>query len=233
MNQYYVFFLALLHVAGVTAALAAETYPICTGGLAKVGTITDDRSKPSKNIAVWNRSMCANPFYDDDSIICTECWYSYSKQFSRWERSSELPDSFRRPLSVTIRQFPLPPAKEIKSLVVYSQQVAGAQVTESVLFWCTDSPTLLDPFRDYCRVQNLSIDLYRAARMHNQTCVTIKTKPNKITGANHGQAATVCLNMFICPRLPVVAQFRRCWWRDNGPTCKTTVGASLEFHGDG
>ena len=29
------------------------------------------------------------------------------------------------------------------------------------------------------------------------------------TGANHGQAATVCVNMFICPRLPVVAQFRR------------------------
>jgi hypothetical protein len=34
-------------------------------------------------------------------------------------------------------------------------------------------------------------------------------RPNKITGANHGQAATVAGEFRRCPRLPVVAQFRR------------------------
>jgi len=32
---------------------------------------------------------------------------------------------------------------------------------------------------------------------------------NKITGANHEQAGTVSVNVDVCPRLPVVAQFRR------------------------
>ena len=32
---------------------------------------------------------------------------------------------------------------------------------------------------------------------------------HKITGANHGQAGTVCVNAFVCPRLLVAAQFRR------------------------
>lgn len=33
--------------------------------------------------------------------------------------------------------------------------------------------------------------------------------PNKITGAKHGQAVTVAGEFLPCPRLPVVAQFRR------------------------
>jgi len=36
------------------------------------------------------------------------------------------------------------------------------------------------------------------------------TPPTKITGANHGQAATIAGKFMLYPRLPVVAQFRRC-----------------------
>jgi len=153
MNQrFFSLVLTLLFLVGVTSVRAADGCPLCSGKLVKVGKITDDQSKPSKNLQVWNRSMCANMFYDNDSVICTQCWHAYSKHFSRWERSSELPGSFRRPLSAAVRKFPLPPAKDIKSpRVVHSQEIAGAQITESVLFWCTDSPKLLGSFRDYCR----------------------------------------------------------------------------------
>jgi hypothetical protein len=152
--------------------------PVCGAHTVKLATVADDTNAPSKNLCVWNRSRCGNLFYDANSVICTQCWYSYSKLFSRWERSSELPDSFRRPLSTAIRRFPLPSPKEITSpRVVYSQKIAGARVTESVFFWCTDSPTLLDPFDDYCREHKLSIEFYRAERMQNQVCVTITKKP--------------------------------------------------------
>lgn len=159
-------------------ARALDMCPLCSGTLAKVGDIKDDPSKPSKNIAVWNRSMCGNLYYGKDSVICTHCWHSYSKQFAYWERSSELPDSFRPALSAAIRQFPLPPSQEIKSpRVVYSQQIARGKVTESVLFWCADSPRLLESFQNYCAAHHLSIDFYRAGSMSNQVCLTISTKP--------------------------------------------------------
>ncbi len=132
------FFGALLAMA--FPSCRAEVCPWCGGALTKVGDITDDQSKPSKNLGVWNRSICANPFYDQDSVICSQCWHAYSKLLDSWERSSELPDSFRRPLAEDIRLFPLPSRKDITSLVVYSQNCTPTQVTESVGFWCIDSP---------------------------------------------------------------------------------------------
>jgi len=179
MNQRLIqLLIAILLLCSVHRSSAADACPVCGGKLTTVGTVTDDRTKPSKNISVWNRSICANMFYDDASVICTQCWLSYSKQFQRWERSSELPDSFRRPLSAGIRGFPVPPAKNIKSLVVYSQQIAGAKVSESVAFWCTDSDSLISDFRAYARKHNLSIRVEMQGRVRKQIYVAIETKPS-------------------------------------------------------
>jgi hypothetical protein len=175
--RYLSLILALLLATAVSAA-AADQCPLCKGQLVNVGKITDDESMPSRNLAVWNRSICLNPFYDDDSVICTQCWHSYSKKMERWERSSELADSFRRPLTAGIRRFPLPPRERIKSRVVYSQQFTGPRVTESVLFWCMDSLVVLDSFRDHCGEHHLSIEFYRAESMPAQVCLTITTKPD-------------------------------------------------------
>ena len=42
-----------------------------------------------------------------------------------------------------------------------------------------------------------------------EAVVEVVVKPNNITGANHGQVVTVGGEFGLCPRLPVVAQFRR------------------------
>ena len=179
MNQRYgQLLIAVLLLCSVLPGLAADACPDCGGKLTKVGNVADDPTKPSKNISVWNRSICANMFYGDDSLICTRCWLSYSKQFQRWERSSELPDSFRRPLSPAIRGFPVPPAKNIKSLVVYSQQITGAQMSESVAFWCSDSADLIAGFRAYARKHGLSIRVEMQGHVPKQIYVAIETKPS-------------------------------------------------------
>lgn len=170
------FLIAILLLSGILPGRTNETCLHCGGQLAKVGTVKDDITKPSKNINVWNRSICANPFYGDDSIICTQCWLAHSTRFQRWERSSEVPASFHRPLSTVIRDFPIPSAKDIKSLVVYSQQISGTQVTESVVFWCTDSNSLISSFRAYASKHSLSLRITPQDRVRHEVSVSVTTK---------------------------------------------------------
>src|SRR5690242_1593997 len=62
--------------------------PVCGGPLVKIGTVTDDTNALSKNISVWNRSICANLLYGDDSVICTRCWHAHSEFTGTWQRAS-------------------------------------------------------------------------------------------------------------------------------------------------
>jgi hypothetical protein len=149
----------------------------CGGTLAKVGAVHDDTEKPSKNLKVWNRSICGNPFYGPDSVICTDCWLSYSELLDRWERSSALPDSFRRPLSKAIRDCPLPRAEDTKSGVVYSQWIETRRVTESVSFWCTDSVGFISQLREHARGQNLSLRVDQHGRIAKEVFVVMESKP--------------------------------------------------------
>lgn len=121
--------------------------------------------------------MCANVLYNADSVICLQCWLSYSERLQRWERSSELPDSFRRPLAAAIRAVPVPPARDVKSLVVYSQWITGSQVSESVSFWCSDSAGLIAGLRAHARKHDLSIRVEKEDHMPHQVYVVTETKP--------------------------------------------------------
>ena len=158
-------------------AQAPAHCPQCGGALVKAGTIQDDPEQPSKNLAVWNRSSCGNPFYDDDSVICGKCWLAHAKAFDRWERSSVLPQSFRQPLAAAIRDCPLPSAEDTKSLVVYSQQIEAPGVQESVGFWCTDSAEYLAQLKAYTRENKLSFRVDQRGRIANQVYVAVETKP--------------------------------------------------------
>jgi hypothetical protein len=161
---------------------ADDICPIFGGKVTKVGNVTDDKAKPSKNITVWNRSSCGGLVgYGPDSAICTQCWHAHStlKVFDYWERSSVEPDSFLPPLAADIRQFPLPAAKQIKSGIVYSQKCVGTQVTESVAFWCTDSSDVLSAFRDYAQKHDLTVRTAQQGRIKNQLYVTVEAKPRK------------------------------------------------------
>jgi hypothetical protein len=154
--------------------------------LAKVSDVFDDPSKPSLNLSVWNRSSCGNLLYGDDSVICERCRQAYSTTMQSWERSSELPDSFQRPLGEGIRKFPLPPAKVITSRVVYSQTWTATQKDESIAFWCVQSPELISAFRDYARQNGLSLRTKKWAEDPTQLYVVAEAnaKAEPVAGAN-------------------------------------------------
>lgn len=88
-----------------TLASAATRCPLCGGRLVKADSLKDDTRKPSKNLEMWNRSICLNPARSVEAVICTRCWFSFSPGWSEgWERCSEVPDSFRYPPPDVIRQ---------------------------------------------------------------------------------------------------------------------------------
>ena len=158
----------------VLPLLAVDKCPVCGGAVTTVGKITDDETKPSKNQWVWNRSSCANLLFDEDSLICTRCWFAEDgNEPTTWMRSSVLPDSFFIPLTEAIRGFPAP-----KNSASYYQRFVGKQRIESLSFWCADSAELITSFRKYCREHVLTIELKRSERFPNEVFVDVGQKPN-------------------------------------------------------
>jgi hypothetical protein len=64
-----------------SAASLDTTCPICGGKLVDAGSLKDDRSKPSRNIELWNRSYHGNfwPFYSENSKICSRCYLAFNE----------------------------------------------------------------------------------------------------------------------------------------------------------
>jgi len=171
-------------MASIVCGYAAEACPLCGGDLIRVGDVVDDRSKPSRNLCVWNRSICGNYFYEDDSKICKQCWHSYNEKMKRWEMSSEQVDAFRQPLTTDITNVPLPTAKDITSLVVYSQKISDGNVKESVGFWCNNNDDYRVRLTKYTSDHALSITNYEADSQKNQSHITIEKTFAK-TPADH------------------------------------------------
>ncbi|MBK1883377.1 hypothetical protein JIN85_13195 [Luteolibacter pohnpeiensis] len=164
---------------------AAEPCPVCGGELTTVGMIKDDLSKPNKNEWVWRGSPeCGLQMFNDDSPICKRCWFvSDGGTPVWWRRSSELPDSFLVPFSVAIRNFPVPPKS-----ASYEQRFVEGTRTESIHFWCDDSPELIAKFRKYCIENNLSIDI--SAKHDGQVFIDIEPVVGQQGGAGQPAATS-------------------------------------------
>jgi len=134
----------------------AAACPVCGGSVVKIATVVDDTNAPSRNLCVWNRSICANLFYGHDSVICTRCWHAHSDTLGKWERSSESPTTFQRPLRVVIGGVPLPSSDSLRSRVVFTQTFAK-KTTDSVAFWCVDSQSIQSALRAYCATNRLHL----------------------------------------------------------------------------
>ncbi|MBK1884706.1 hypothetical protein JIN85_20005 [Luteolibacter pohnpeiensis] len=162
----YTFFAIILALP----LFGAGECPACGGVVTTVGKVADDETKPSKNQWVWNRSICANLLFDEDSLICTRCWLAKDKnQPDTWMRSSLLPDSFVIPLSDAIRRFPEPGN--------YNQRFVGKRRIESMSFWCADSPDLIGKFQNYCKQHDLTLKLTRSERYPKEVFVDVEQKP--------------------------------------------------------
>ena len=169
----------------VLPSVAADKCPACGGAVTTVGKVTDDKTKESKNLEVWDRSSCAFTGHDEDSVICTRCWCVEDRtEPTVWIRSSKLPNSFFIPLSKAIREFPAP-----KDSAGYEQRFEGEKRIESLSFWCTDAPDLIAKYQRYCKEHDLTLELDRSERYPKKVFVDVEQKPIAQQGGA-GQPAT-------------------------------------------
>lgn len=153
--------------------LFAQTCPVCGGSVVKVGALKDDTNKPSRNLCVWNRSICGNVLYGADALICTRCWYAHSHLGGDWERSIEDAEGFRHALSLSLRAIPLPSNDTLRSPVVFTQTYGKKRFTESVAFWSADKESTLSSLRAYCAADHLMLTV-ETNRIAGQVYVKIQ-----------------------------------------------------------
>ena len=182
----FVFLLAALPVASLAAP--EKPCPVCGGRLVAAGSLKDDRSKPSLNLELWNRSSHGDfwPFHSEESRICSRCFVAYRDVDDRWVRASVLPESFVVPLTIAISGFPVPGKSHLRSLSVYSQDFLGASADqgqeELIAFWTKSSSRVLDPLTAYSQKHGLaltmkkerSIGTYVMAKMPKHPFVPLK-----------------------------------------------------------
>ena len=160
----------LLFMSGVSA-WALDPCPVCGGRITLAQTVRDDLKKPSKNLDLFNRSMCAlGP--SSGSVYCTRCWFLSRWDEEEWRRSSEFPDTFFRPLCPAIRKFPI--AAGVGS---YEQVFSGINVTEGVYFWDKKSAEIISRYNDYCKEHELVFEEDRNPSYSGEVFISVTTKP--------------------------------------------------------
>jgi hypothetical protein len=91
--------ITILFLGFCTVSRAAEPLcPVCNKKTFEVTTQKDDPSKPSKNIDVWNRSVCATLSYGKGSYICMNDGYAYDASLKTWKLKLNDRDGFAHPL---------------------------------------------------------------------------------------------------------------------------------------
>ncbi len=144
---------------------------VCGNAVVPISSISDDTSKPSLNIAVWDRSSCGNLLFWDDDVICTQCRSAYSSLFKKWLLALEDPTAFHQPLHHGIRHFPLPDASNIKSLVVYDQVFSITDRTDSVAFWYLGDDIYLSRIQSYASTNSLDLNVNQPGRLPDQVFI--------------------------------------------------------------
>jgi hypothetical protein len=157
-------------------AVAAQNCPVCKGKVVDTRSLKDDISKPSLNIAVWNRSNCGNLFYHKGSLICPAGGYAYEPSFKTWNLSLNDKDGFKHPLLKTVYSFPLPVKANIKSGLVYSQEFSSlSKVKHSLLFWCSTDSAYFKKSQEYANVNKLVLTIEKE-RLKGQSIVSVTNK---------------------------------------------------------
>jgi hypothetical protein len=162
-------------------ALLASNYiyalpncPICGTETLLVSEQKDDTSKPSRNISVWNRSMCGNSMFKGESSICPKDDYAYDASMMKWWMLSlENKDGFSLPLKNSVYEFPV--SAEADSRVVYSQQfITKDTVRHSLSFWCKTDNDYFQVIRNYAKKSGLDLEI-KVDRRENRSFVTVET----------------------------------------------------------
>ena len=194
MNSLLQRLLAILLLTIGAPAWSFDPCPVCGGKVTNVERLKDDLGKPSRNIEIWNRSMCANLLLGG-ALVCTKCWlcsYFYEED---WKRMSELRDSFIPPIDKAIHDFPLGTVE-----ATYDRRFAVTDLTDSMEFGWDGSEDHLSAYKDYCKQHGLFIQLQRssgysdkvfdvtddislrhhAPRLADEIDVTVRAKPKAL-----------------------------------------------------
>jgi len=105
--------------------------------------MTPELVKKIENLEVWPAGCSALGNYKT-KVVCTQCRFAYDPLFQHWERRSEDPNDFHRPLSPFIRNFPRGARDGKASLANYYQQIRDDHVErESLIYWTRDEYSLI------------------------------------------------------------------------------------------
>ncbi len=137
----------------------------CGGTVVPISSVTDDRSKPSRNVSVWTRSSCANPLYCDDDVICTQCSHAYSSMLRKWTLGLRDPAGFKGSLCPSVLHFPVPSGTNVTSSIVYGQELDGSNRIDSVGFWCSDDKSYSVTVQAYANKMNLVLKTSQKGRL--------------------------------------------------------------------
>ena len=163
----------LFIITSLLTISAAEICPFCKLKTIEISTIHDDINIPSKNLCVWNRSMCGNLSYPNNSNICGKCWFSYNSSLKLWEKSVEDKKAFVNPLSNEIENIPLPDIASIKSRVVYTKEFKDGKISEKLAFWCKISGGYVNILKEYCLKNKIKVTVDEKESVNNGIYITI------------------------------------------------------------
>jgi hypothetical protein len=179
MKPLFALFLIIAISSGI-AISATDLCPVCHGAVVEVTKQKDDLSKPSKNMDVWNRSSCGNPFSGDGSYICMKDGYAFVVSLNTWNLSLSDRDGFALPLAKSIRSFPLPSKSKYPDNAVYSQEFKSLKsVTHALQLWCLKDPQYFKTIKAYAKRNELSLtirNMERNGRYKGEWIVRIEKK---------------------------------------------------------
>ncbi len=148
--------------------------PVCGTETLLVSEQKDDTSKPSRNISVWNRSMCGNSMFKGDSSICPKDHYAYDASMMKWWiLGLESKDGFALPLEESVYDFPV--TEKANSRVVYYQHfIKTDSIRHSLSFWCETDHAYFDVIREYAKKEGLSLEI-EIDRRENRSYIVVET----------------------------------------------------------
>lgn len=169
--------LAILLFFSAIPALGREPCPVCGGKVTTAGQIVDLKGKSVHNLELWDFSYHGWRL-PSNTLVCTRCWFISKWEQEEWTRIHSKPDTFFRPLSPAIRQFPVP----AEGGNYIQEFLGGSDVTESISLWCKDSEELVTRFNDYGKEHGLAIEVQNRndPSYPGKMYVRIDTKPGAV-----------------------------------------------------
>ena len=156
---------------------AQDICPVCKHKTVLISEMKDDRSLPSKNVDVWNRSSCGFGIsYGEGSTICPHDYYAYDadimsrRHFTKeelqsyglrlWSLTLGDKDGFGLHLDKDIYNFPIPSGEEVNARVLYHQSLNDlSDVEHGVTIWVLANDSYIRVIETYAVQHKIQLSI--------------------------------------------------------------------------